>query len=177
MSKNKNIVFYSIGITLFILLKFAYKQAGSNELSFLLYPTNKIVSVLTGSHSVFKSGEGYHYEQLNIVIDKSCSGYNFWLLCFLMLAFLSVKYVNKNMHKLYALALSFILAYLFTILVNSSRIFTSIIIQRVNLTVVQQNEAMVHQIIGIITNLTFLIIIYLIAEKTINKKLSDEKCN
>jgi exosortase K len=173
---NRNILFYLIAAAFFILLKFAYVHANTSHLSFLLAPTNKMVTALTGFHSILKPDNGYYYKQLNIVIDKSCSGFNFWLLSFLMLFFLIVKYFVKMLHKIYAFILSLIIAYAFTILVNSSRIFASIVIQNINLPVVQQHQAMIHQITGIITNLAFLMTIYIIAEKILNKRFKHEKC-
>ena len=173
MIANKNIPYYLIAIGLFVLLKFSYTIADSNDLTFLLSPTNKIVGLLTGSKSVFIQDSGYFHQQLNILIDKSCSGFNFWLLCFLMLTFLTLKYFNNKGGKFYAMTFSFIGAYVLTILVNSSRIFTSIIIQNPSITLTK--HPIVHESVGIITNLTFLILIYLIVEKTLIKRNTNAK--
>lgn len=168
MPEVKNIVYYLTAIGLFILLKFVFVNADNNDLTFLLSPTNTIVELLTGSQSVFVQENGYFYKQLNIFIDKSCSGFNFWLLCFIMLTFLSIKYFDSNKGKTLALILSFISAYFITILVNSSRIFASVIIQNQYYSFFKQS--IVHESIGIVINLTFLILIYLIVEGYLIRK-------
>ena len=103
MQINKNIPYYLVAVGLFILLKFGYTVADNNDLAFLLKPTNKLVGVLTGSHSVYLANNGYYYEKLNILIEKSCSGFNFWLLCFLLFTYLLIKYLDKPLHKIIAI--------------------------------------------------------------------------
>lgn len=166
----KNMPYYLTAIGLFILLKFVFANADNNDLKFLLSPTNTIVELLTGSQSVFNQENGYFFEHLNIIIDKSCSGFNFWLLCFLMLTFLIIKYLKNSKGKIIALMVSFISAYFITMMVNSSRIFASIIIQNQNYSFV--NQPIVHESIGIVTNLTFLILIYILVEGALIKRNS-----
>ncbi|MGB1205019.1 MAG: exosortase K [Chitinophagales bacterium] len=169
MIKNKNIIYYLIAMALFVLLKFGYTIADTNDLNFLLQPTNKLVEILTGLQSIYSIENGYYYAQLNIVINKSCSGFNFWLLCFLMLTFLSVNYFNKTIHKVSAFVFCFIAAYLLTIFVNSSRIFASIVLLNPSISTFHIKQPIIHESIGILTNLVFLILIYLIAEKILQK--------
>jgi exosortase K len=165
VTANKNIPYYLTAIGLFILLKFGYTLSDFNDLTFLLKPTNKLVGFLTGSHSVYIQSSGYFYEQLNIVIDKSCSGFNFWLLCFLMLTFLTLKYFNKNIQKAFALLFSIVGAYILTIFINSSRILASIIINNHHITIFDDKREIIHETVGIVINLFFLILIYLIVER------------
>lgn len=136
--------------------------ATSEDLAFLLYPTSNLVSFLTGFKSVYIEQNGYFFQGLNILIDKSCSGFNFWLICFFMLSFLTINFF-KN--KLLAILISLVSGYLFSVLVNSSRIFTLIILQNQNSSFT--NNSIIHESVGVITNLTFLILIYLIVEKTL----------
>jgi len=46
---------------------------------------------------------GYFHSKLNIVIEKSCSGFNFWILCFMVFAYLGLKYFDKPLHKILTL--------------------------------------------------------------------------
>ncbi|WP_107039144.1 exosortase K [Brumimicrobium mesophilum] len=170
MTRNKNILFYLTALGIFILLKLLYTLSETSDLLFILSPTNKIIELITGSQATFIIGEGYFYDKLNIIIDKSCSGFNFWLLCFLMLSFLSIKYFTSSLVKALMLLISFVGAYIFTVLVNSSRIFTSIIIEKKFHSL--PNQSVIHEGIGIITNLTFLILIYLAVEKILQKRNS-----
>ena len=173
MTPRKNIPYYLTAIGLFILLKLGYTMAGTDDLIFLLSLTDKIVELSTGSQSVFIQGSGYFHQQLNILIDKSCSGFNFWLLCFLMLTFLTLKYSDNKAGKVSAVVSSFIGAYVLTILVNSARICTLIIIQNQNFPLTK--HPIVHESVGITTNLTFLILIYLSVERVLINRNTNAK--
>lgn len=176
MKTNKNIPFYLTTIGLFILLKYWYSIANNYNLIFLLKPTDKIVGLLTGSHSVYFSDKGYYHDSLNILIEKSCSGFNFLLLCFCMLTFLFLKYADKTIFKSLSILFTLIVSYLFTIFVNGSRIFVSIIIQqRANNFLPDRPHLILHEIVGVITNLTFLILIYIVSEKLLTNKYQNAK--
>ena len=176
LQTNKNIPFYLTTIGLFILLKFGYKLADNDNLIFLLKPTDQIVGLLTGSHSIYFSDKGYYHDSLNILIEKSCSGFNFMLLCFCMLTFLFLKHSNNKTFKILSIPVSLIVSYVLTIFVNASRIFVSIIMQQqVSNILIGRSHLILHEIVGVITNLTFLILIYSIAEKSLTKKFPDAK--
>ena len=176
MQTNKNIPFYLTTIGLFILLKFGYTLADNDSLILLLKPTDKIVGLLTGSHSVYFSDKGYYHDNLNILIEKSCSGFNFLLLCFCMLTFLFLKYANKTIFKFLSIPVALIASYFLTIFVNASRIFASIIMQQqANNILSERPHLILHEIVGVITNLTFLILIYIVSEKFLTNKYQNAK--
>lgn len=176
MQTNKNIPFYLTTIGLFILLKFSYTLADNDNLIFILKPTDKIVGLLTGSHSVYFSDKGYYHYNLNILIEKSCSGFNFLLLCFCMLAFLFLKYADKIIFKYLTILFAIVVSYFLTIFVNASRIFVSIIMhQQAYNFLPDRMHLILHETIGVITNLTFLIIIYIICEKYLTNKYLNAK--
>ncbi len=172
---NKNIPYYLIAVGLFILLKFGYTLADNNNLTFLLKPTDKLVGLLTGSKSVYISDSGYFHKHLNIIIDKSCSGFNFWILCFLLFTYLTVKHFEKSMHKNLALPTALVVAYVLTIFVNTSRIFVSIVVQSQTKSISMNHQLVIHEGIGITTNLTFLILAYVLFEKLLTYKRYNEK--
>ena len=175
MGNHKSIPHYLAAAGLFVILKFGYTLADNNDLLFLLKPTDFSVSLLTGSQSVYSTDNGYYHKTLNILIDKSCSGFNFWLLSFLLYTFLLLKYCNKTALKLLAIPASFICAYLLTIFANSSRIFTSIIVQSQTESFFPDRQHLIHEAVGIITNLFFLVLAYYLTEKVFNKKQVYEK--
>src|SRR5688500_15337695 len=93
---NNNLPYYLIAAAIFILLKFAFNLATHDELLFLLQPTDKLVELMTGSRSEYNTQQGYLHEELNILVDKSCSGFNFWVLSFLTYTYLALKYYDKG---------------------------------------------------------------------------------
>ena len=159
-----------MAIGLFVILKFCYTHADNGNLLFLLKPTNTIVCFLTGSQSVYSTDNGYYYEALNILIDRSCSGFNFWILSFLLYTFLFLKYINKTALKTLVIPISFICAYILTIFTNSSRIFASIIVQNHSENFSPDTQHLIHEAVGIITNLTFLVLAYYLTEKKLRAK-------
>ncbi len=170
MIEKKNIPYYLMTLGVFLFLKFSYTISNTDNMAFLLKPTNKMVSLMTGFSSVFIKQKGYYFEALNIIIDKSCSGFNFLLICFLMLSFLSVKYFERSLYKTFAFISSIFAAFLITLLVNSSRIMASIIIEGQNAVSLKIDHRIMHESIGIITNLSFLIFTYFIVEKLLKTR-------
>ncbi|MCI5056212.1 MAG: exosortase K [Flavobacteriales bacterium] len=175
VQSNKNIPYYLTAVGLFILLKFGFTLAENTDLTFLIKPTDKLIGLLTGSKSVFISDSGYFYKHLNIIIDKSCSGFNFWILCFLLFTFLTLKYFDKTLNKILTIPAALVGAYILTIFVNTSRIFASIVVQTQTKDILLNQQHILHEAIGIITNLTFLILAYVLIEKLLIHKRNNAK--
>lgn len=175
MQTNKNIPYYLTAVVLFILLKFGFTLADNDNLTFLLKPTDKLVGLLTGSHSVYLADKGFYHDKLNILIDKSCSGFNFWILCFLVFTYLTVKHLDKPLHKILTIPTALFGAYLLTIFVNTSRIFVSIIVQNQTKILFANQQHLIHEAVGIITNLTFLVLTYYLIEKILIHKQHNAK--
>lgn len=172
----KNIFYYLTAIGLFIVLKFGYTIANTNDLIFLLKPTDKLVGLLTSSKSVYFADKGFYYQNLNIIIEKSCSGFNFLLLCFSMISILALKYVRNSLYKALIIPVALLSAYLMTIFVNASRIFASIVLQhQTNSFMPKNSQLVVHETIGIITNLSFLVLGYYLLERFFKNKTNYEK--
>lgn len=175
MQTNKNLLYYLLSIGIFLLLKLGYTFADNNSLFFLLKPTDKLVSFLTGSSSVYLVSNGYYNDKLNILIDKSCSGFNFWILCFLVFTYLTIKYLDKPIHKILSIPAALFSAYCVTIFVNTSRIYASIIVQHQTKNILLNYQPLIHEAVGIITNLSFLILAFYLLEKFLTNKLHHEK--
>jgi len=163
-------------VGLFILLKFGFTLADNNNLTFLLKPTDKLVGLLTGSQSVYLADSGYFHERLNIIIDKSCSGFNFWILCFLLVTYLTVKHFDKSIHKFLMIPTALFVSYLLTLCVNASRIFASIVVQiQADKFLPERPHLILHEIVGITTNLIFLILAYVLIERFLIHKRYNAK--
>ncbi|MDR0422582.1 MAG: exosortase K [Proteiniphilum sp.] len=165
MRANKDIPYYLTAAGLFILLKFLFTRADSDDLIFLLGPTDLLVGLLTGSQSVYLADCGFYHESLNIVIDKSCSGFNFWILGFLVFSYLTIKYSDRPLHKLLIIPVTLSGAYLSAIFVNTSRIFASVIVQNLTTALGAGQQHIIHEAVGIITCLSFLVLTYYLLEK------------
>ena len=151
---------YLSAIVLFLLLKVGYTYATTNHLSFLLAPTNYGIELSTGSTAVYQPDVGYFHSALHCSIDKSCSGFNFWLLSFLVFTHAVLRHAPTARLRWLALPFALLLAYGFTVFVNTSRILASLAIQKQTTAFFVQQQ-LVHEAIGIVTNLTFLLLAYL----------------
>ncbi|HMV41332.1 MAG TPA: exosortase K [Leptospiraceae bacterium] len=128
MKSKKEIAFHTfyllvIGIS-FIILKLFYKIADNSDLLFLLKPISFIIDVFTNSDSFFSLESGYYYPDLQITIDKSCSGFQFWLLTS---TFFGFQFFWKRTSNSFLILPMLILAtYFLTIIANISRILITI---------------------------------------------------
>ena len=172
---NRNIPYYLTAVGLFVLLKIGFTFADNNDLTFLLKPTDKLVGLLTGSQSVFLAGDGFFHEKMNIVIDKSCSGFNFWILCFLVFAYLGFKYFDRHLHKFLTIPAALFCAYLLTVFANVSRIFASIIVQNQTANIFPNQQYLFHEAVGIIIYFSFLVLTYYLIEKILKHKKYNAK--
>lgn len=164
MDIKKNSFYYAIGILLFGMLKVAYTHMDANDLIFILSPTDKMISFLSNSKSVFLNETGYFHQDLNIIIEKSCSGFNFFILIFIIGYFVIINHFQNKKFKL--LFLSILSSWLLTAFVNTSRIIIAIFIQK--LTPQIQINTWFHQAQGTFVYLFFLILFY----KTLNYLLT-----
>ncbi len=175
MIQKKNIPYYAVAMLVFVILKYYFSQAITSDLLFLLKPVNTLVEILTGSHGEYFGESGFYHQQYQIFIEKSCAGFNFLLICFLMLSILFIRHSVTPLRKTLSLAAALIASYFITIMVNGSRIYVSIILQSQPFIPIAGHQKTVHEIIGIITNLLFLITIYIITDKLLQNKVAHEK--
>jgi len=160
--KNKlSIVFL---FTIFC-IGFAFKWYFTNlnvEYSvWLLKPTTIWVEQITGLDFNFLQNEGYVCVQtLPItIIDKSCSGLNFWLMALIVGAFVLSKKVINFLSFFYCFIAVFGLAWLVTIIANTGRIVISITILPSLVPYIAYSQS--HLLLGIFMYLIMLILYYL----------------
>ena len=115
---------WGVIIIALILFKGGFSIANVNQLQWLLYPITAIVELFTTIDFTWTSNIGYT-SSLNIIIEKSCSGGNFFIICMLLLL---IKNWNPYAIKLKTVHLLFILfmSYVITVLANSMRIISAI---------------------------------------------------
>ncbi|MGL1890662.1 MAG: exosortase K [Spirochaetaceae bacterium] len=158
-----------IAVIIFGVLKLFYINANNRTLLFMLTPINKIVCLVTNTQATVGT-EGYLNNSLNIIINKSCSGFNFFLVIFVMTFVMSFKYINSTFQKTVIIPCLLMTSYLVTIFVNSSRILISL---KTSYLLTNQNITLpwLHYVEGIFIYLFFLILIYTILDKSITKRM------
>lgn len=157
-------------LALFGILKLFYINATNSSLLIILRPINKIICLFTNTIAIYTPETGYLNKSLNIIINKSCSGFNFMLLLFAIISFKLLKLFKTTLQGTAAISLFLAISYLVTIFVNTSRILLSLktrhLFTELNITLPQ-----LHLIEGIFVYLFFLTSIYLILDKIIYKRM------
>lgn len=168
-------IYYVVVLGIFVILKLLYRDFTSEDLGSFLLPTSKIVSIFTGHEFLVEAGT-LVFPAITIVIDKSCCGFNFFAICGAMLCVLSSRYLTTLFQYIISLPVFFLLAYLLTILANSSRIIFSITSQGKFESSSVFHSQLAHQIQGSFVYLFFLISAYLLTEYIFRKHYqSNEK--
>lgn len=162
MQPKGNITYYFIIISVFLLLNLGYSLATLDQLYFILKPTSVLISMTTGSVSNYTSESGFYFQGLDILLVKSCSGFNFMILCFTLLSFLGLSFADTRSAKRYVLPIALFIAYLITIVANASRIIMAIAGQRMaDNFLPHRPHGLIHEIIGAVVYLFFLFVVYL----------------
>lgn len=171
--KSKYSTLFILG-TLFLCAKIFYKYAKISQLLWLVKPVAIWISLLTNAEMYWDDSSGYVFPSHGICIEKSCSGYNLLLICFSMLSYLILQF-RKNISKLFAWILACILSYVVCIISNSVRIILSILFSTKLPSLWIPYREMIHQGIGVFTNILFLIITFLFFQYLFKTTTAHEK--
>lgn len=169
--------YFSAAVVIFILLKLWFSSAGIENLSFILTPVDKIFGLITGSQSVYIQDSGYYHESFNILIDKSCSGFNFLLICFLSFVFLITGYFSSPLHKILIFPVSLFFAWVLTIFVNASRVYLAVIALINTQKLLPNHQDLIHSAINITVYLFFLLLTFIAVDYLFKNRKIYEKSN
>ena len=143
-------------LALVVVGKQYFRTATADDLRWLLAPTARCVSVLTGTHFTHLAGAGYVDREISFVIAPVCAGLNFMLAAILALA---VGWYDKlTTWRATGIRLVGIVAaaYAATILVNCARI---------SLSIETHAGGELHRLEGILVYLGGLCAVYAIARR------------
>lgn len=177
--------FYLTGFLTLLGLKIFYSQAGSEQLTWILAPTSRLVSLLSGIPFVHETNVGYVNQEMRFVIAPSCSGVQFMIICIATLLFsfvhrmgavdnahpasLSGRLSPRSVKRCVGwTAACVICSYLFTIGVNSLRIILAIylpdLFRRLHLFNEFLTPERLHTAIGTAVYFASLLTVYRLAE-------------
>jgi exosortase K len=154
----------AIAIAVVLAGKHYYRNAGADELGFLLAPTAKMVSIVTDTHFVREAGVGYVDQAVAFEIAPVCAGLNFLLAGVLALAigWLGGMTTWRAMAKRLVLAVG--VAYVATLVTNTIRIAIAIRMHESNV-----SGAEMHRLEGVLVYLGGLCALYKLARKLENR--------
>ncbi len=171
--KSKYSTLFVLG-ALFVCAKFFYKYANVAQLLWLVKPVAIWISSVTNTEMYWVDSLGYIFPKLGICIEKSCSGYNMLLISYSMLSYLIL--LNKlNSSNFLVWIIAFLLSYFLSIFSNFTRIYFSLVFSRKLPHLWIPSHEIIHQGIGVFTNLLFLIFTYLFIQYLFKIKQANEK--
>ena len=158
---------YTLAIGILFILRYFSKATDSNVINWMLAPTVRWVSILSGISFEYLPHQGYASHAYYFLVAPSCAGIRFMMIAFLMLIFSSLHQIDKKRSGYLWFCFSIVLSYLATILVNSIRIIASIhlpiLLKRAGLLDGWLTPDRLHTLIGTVVYFASLCVIYLLA--------------
>ena len=146
-------------------LKIYYSTATADELLWILAPTTALVELLSGRSFAFESYTGYMSSDHTFVIAVPCAGVNFLLTAFLMIGLRRLWRDRFEGVSWRFLPLSALLAYVATLIANTTRICIALEIQRRAIEVSGLTGNQLHRLEGIVIYFGFLLLLFMLIER------------
>ncbi|MEN7547119.1 exosortase K [Rapidithrix thailandica] len=165
-----HLILVSITLGMVFIIKYWYISSTEKDLFFILYPVTGLIELYSGQLSVYLPDSGFYFSSLNILINKSCSGVNFWVIALCVSAWNVANHIHDLKKKLLGLALSLLCAYVLTLFTNSLRILTAIWLTDLKEIVPWIASSWFHQAQGAFTYLSVLVAYHLGIQTIISHK-------
>lgn len=174
MKKKYLYMLYIIGIIIIFGIKYIYSKASCAQLDFILAPTARWVTLISGISFTKQADVGYINHSIRFIIAPSCSGVQFMLITFAALFFPFVHRTKPVRGGICWLAGSFIFSYPFTVFVNGFRIMLAIYIpvyfDKWNIYADWLTPERLHTIIGTVVYVASLLALYLLVGLVLKSK-------
>jgi exosortase K len=158
-------VLAALTLAAMIALKQHYSQAAVGELTWILAPTAKLVSLATGSPFEFEAGAGYLSREHFFLIEKPCAGINFMIAALGMLAFVLSRRALSFAAAARLLAASLGLSYLAAVVINAVRILIAIWIRSHDFASSFWTAGRIHRLEGIVIYFGGLVLLHLLSQR------------
>ena len=103
-------------------LKWFYSTASVDQLRWILWPTTKLVELVTGAQFAFESRAGYMNSEHTFLIAASCAGVNFLITAFVMLGLRELWKDRNERTGWRFIPIAAVLGFIATIVTNTVRI-------------------------------------------------------
>ncbi len=159
-------------------LKLFYPAASTEDLKLFVQPTAAIISIV--NHQAFTYTQaGFYFPEVNVLIDKSCSGFNFFIIALCVFAsIVPYNYLTKRqcavmmsslMMSSLMMSSLIVITYAVTICVNTSRIVIAMFMLKLEPSMPWITQPWVHEAEGALVYLFALLGAYLIVTHYLNK--------
>jgi len=155
-----------------IALKLMHQQASVDDLQFLLQPVVQALSWSRPDIFTYLPGVGFVNANQSVIIDKGCSGLNFWVIACALGIFTVIPSMLSIRLKILAYLGLWVLAWAVTLLANTARINIALWYQQHSLPQPMMSPAGLHEAIGVVSYVVFLILYYVFLVYSIRQKPS-----
>jgi exosortase K len=154
-------------LAIVIVAKTYYRTATAGDLTWILAPTARLVSWLSGAHFVYEAGPGWIDPNVGFIIAAPCAGLNFAMAAFLALAAGAAPGMRSAHTAVSRLVAAAALSYVATLVINPLRITLAVAMHRgtIDISRLGGDRAELHRIEGIVVYLGGLIALYAIARR------------
>ena len=143
-------------------LKRYYSAAGADDLLWILWPTAKLTSLVTGTRFYFEAHAGYMSDDRSFLIAAACSGFNFLITAFLLLSLMKLWRGGRVPWRYFCFA--GLAAYASTVVANSVRISIALWLNSARPEVFGLGREELHRLDGILIYFGFLLVLYVLAD-------------
>ena len=151
-------------------LKQYYSTASVNELRWVLAPTASLVQMITGERFTFEPYAGYMSADLSFLIAQSCSGVNFLISAFLLLALGKLWRCRRQKVGWGFIPFAAVAAYLSTIAANTARIATALHLREMDTDWIWLNPDQLHRFEGIVVYFGCLMLLFAASQRLNDRK-------
>lgn len=166
---------YILTIGIVFILRYFSKTTDSDVINWMLAPTVRWVSILSGISFEYLPHQGYASHSYYFLVAPSCSGIRFMMIAILMLTFSSLHRFEKKRSGYLWFGFSIIFSYIATVLVNGIRIIASIylpiLLKMAELTSGWLTPDRLHTLIGTVVYFSSLCILYLLTTRTPSRQM------
>lgn len=152
----------TVAAVVIVLGKQLYRDASPADLRFILAPTARLVSWLSGHRFVYEAGQGWINTDVMFVIAPACAGVHFALAALLAVVLGTLGSMTSGLPTATRLARAALLAYAATLVVNTTRIVIAIAMHRGTIDLAG-DPAELHRLEGIVVYLVGLCAVYALA--------------
>ena len=146
------------------IFKYHYSTASVNGLKWILAPTAFLVELVSGVPFVFESHAGYMKADNTFLIAAPCSGINFLIIAFTMLAVGELWRDRSEKTRWIFLPVSLAAAYVSTIIANTIRIDIALQTRSTDLGSSWLDPEGIHRVEGIVVYFSFLLLLFVVSE-------------
>jgi len=169
-----NGLFYAVGLTAMLGLKYYYSSAAADDLRWLLGPIARLVELLAGIQFQWDSHAGFVSHSREVVIAPACAGINFLIICFSTLYFTFLARLHGTAAKCGWFCICAAAAYLITLCGNTVRILISLYLYGAAIYGGWVTPERVHCLAGTATYLSILLVTFLAAERFLGRSRRPE---